>query len=471
MANEVLMKLHEASLRVLERTGVHVGSTRARDLLAAIGVRVVEPGGRVFPKAAEVERALSTAPRTFRVYGRGTERPLEFDGRHTYFLSGGASLRVLELDGSYAAASLEHLRRFNRLLDALPHVHILINQVDPGEFHGPDLYRLLAAEMLIGTPKPLCFQAATVRDVETMLEMGTVLRGSRQALAARPVYFVGLNSEPPLSISGDIAEALLHCCASGIPCSLGNYNLMGITAPRTVAGAVIQLNALQLTALVLAQACRPGAPIFYTAFSGGGDLQTLDVVCADPLAVQQQRLTARMGRSYGLPVYGFAGTDSRQPDAQAACEHAFQFQSALEAGVNLLQGPTSMMDQMMMSSFAQAIIDHDIIAYLLACRVEPPVDEEALALEAMHEVVNDPQLAALKYAGHEHTVRHLEEGRWRPQSFSYRSYAAWQREGRRTLVELAAEAAGRILAEHCPEPLPREQEQAIRELATRAAGA
>jgi trimethylamine--corrinoid protein Co-methyltransferase len=465
MSDEVLAKLHEASLRVLERTGVHVGSAGALAVLADSGVRV--DGGRVYPRAMDIERSLKAAPRSFRVYGRGTERALEFDGRSTYFLSGGASLRVQELDGSYAAANLEHLRRFNRLLDALPHVHILINQVDPEEFHGPDLYRLLAAEMLSGTPKPICFQAATARDVQVMLEMGTVLRGSREALADKPMYFIGLNAEPPLSISSDIADALLACCAAGIPCSLGNYNMMGVTAPRTVAGAAVQLNALQLTALVLAQARRPGAPFFYTAFSGSADLSTLEVVCADPLSVQQQRLTARLGRRYGLPVYGYAGTDSRQPDAQAACEHAFQFQSALEAGVNLLQGPTSMMDQMMMSSFAQAVIDHDIIAYLLACSAQPPLNEEALALEAMHEVVNDPQLAALKYAGHEHTLAHLQEGRWQPRCFTYRGYAAWQKEGRRTLVELATEEAGRLMAEHRPEPLPREQELAIRELAGR----
>jgi trimethylamine--corrinoid protein Co-methyltransferase len=470
MADQTLTKLHEATLRLLERTGVHIGSAQALDLLEAGGVRLDRSSGRVYPTAGDIERALGTAPRAFRVYGRRTGSPLEFDGAHTYFLSGGASLRVLELDGLYTPAGLEHLHQFNRLLDALPHIHMLINQVDPKEFHGLDLYRLVAAEMLIGTPKPICFQAATVQDVQVMLEMGTVIRGSREALVARPVYFVGLNSEPPLSVSAHIAEALLHCCRSGIPCSLGNYNMMGITAPRTVAGAVVQLNALQLAAIVLSQACKPGAPIFYTAFSGSGNMQTLDPVCADPLSVQQQRLTAQMGRFYGLPVYGFAGTDSRLPDAQAACEHAFQFQAAMEAGVNLLQGPTSMMDQMMMSSFAQAVIDHDIIAYLLACRREAPLDEEALALGVIQEVVSEPQLQQLKFAGHEHTVRHLQEGRWEPLCFSYENFAAWQKGGRRTLVELATEAARRLLDEHRPEPLPPEQEAAIRALASPSGG-
>ncbi len=465
MSGDPLPVLHEATLRLLERTGVFVGSEQALALLSASGVRVDRAARRVHPSSSDVQRALTTAPGSFTVYGRGTDRPLDFDGKRTRFLSGGASLRVLELDGRLATANLEHLHQFNRLLDALPFVHVLINQVDPVELHGPDLYRLLAAEMLIDTPKPICFQAASPRDVEAMLAMGDVIRGSRRAQAARPVFFVGLNAEPPLSISADIAEALLACAAQGIPSSLGNYNMMGITAPRTVAGAAVQLNAVQLTALVLVQARRAGAPVFYTAFSGSGNLKTLDPVCSDPLSVQQQRLTVRLGRSYGLPVYGFAGTDSRAPDAQAACEHAFQFQLAMEAGCSLLQGPTSMMDQMMMSSFAQAVLDHDIVAYLSACRQEPALDEETLALEAIHEVVNDPQMRDLKFAGHPHTVRHLVEGRWEPMAFRYESYPAWQAQGSPGVVELACEAARRILAEHRPEPLPEPQAAAIRAIA------
>jgi trimethylamine--corrinoid protein Co-methyltransferase len=465
MSAKALEVLHEATLRLLERTGVFIGSDEALAVLSAAGVRVDRSSRRAHPTSKDVERALRTAPKSFALYGRGTAHPLPFDGRQTWFLSGGASLRVLELDGQLATASLEHLHRFNRLLDALPFVHVLINQVDPVELHGPELYRLLAAEMLIGTPKPICFQAASRRDVQAMLAMGDVIRGSRQAQVARPVFFVGLNAEPPLSISADIADALLACAAEGLACSLGNYNMMGITAPRTVAGAAVQLNALQLTALSLFQARRPGAPLFYTAFSGSGNLKTLDPVCSDPLSVQQQRLAVRLGRSYGLPVYGFAGTDARAPDAQAACEHAFQFAAAMQDGCGLLQGPTSMMDQMMMSSFAQAVIDHDIIAYLLASRQEPPLDEDSLALETIDEVVRDPTLRDLKFAAHPHTVRHLAEGGWSPLAFRYESYAAWQAQGSPGVVELACEAARRILGEHSPEPLPEEQAAAIRDIA------
>jgi len=466
MSSDNIALLHHATLQLLERTGVYIGSDRAIDILADNSVRVDRSDKRVFPGGEHIESALARAPKSFRLFGRHDDRPLIFDGSNIYFLSGGASLRVLDLAGQYVPAARKHLKQFNKLIDALPNIHAMINQVDPQEFHGKNLYLLLAADMLIDTTKPICMQASNALDVKTMVEMGAVIRGTRKALVEKPLFFVGLNSQPPLSIPGDIAQALLACCDSGIPCSLGNYNMMGITAPRTVPGAVVQLNAVQLTAIMLVQAYKPGHPVFYTAFSGSGNMQTLDPVTSDPLSVRQQQLAVLLGRSYRMPVYSFAGTDSRMPDAQAACEHALQFHIAMESGCNLLQGPTSMMDQMMLSSVAQTIIDHDIISYILECRKTTDIDTGTLALDIIHDAVSDPELKDMKFAAHRHTVDHLDDSMWNPLAFSYDSYANWQRDGKKSIVQRATEAAVHIIDSYKPDPLPRKQVEGIRALSS-----
>ena len=462
MSLDNIALLHQATLQLLERTGVYIGSERAIGIFADNSVRVDRSKKRVFPGWEHIDKALASAPKSFRLFGRHGYQPLIFDGSNIYFLSGGASLRVLDLAGQYVPANRKHLKQFNILLDALPNINAMINQVDPQEFHGKNLYRLLAADMLIGTTKPICMQASNTMDVNTMVKMGVVIRGSKKALVEKPLFFVGLNSEPPLSISEEISEAILACCDAGIPCSLGNYNMMGITAPRTVPGAVVQVNAVQLTAIMLVQAYKPGLPVFYTAFSGSGDMQTLDPLTSDPLSVRQQKMTVLLGRSYGMPVYSFAGTDSRMPDAQAACEHALQFKIAMDSGCNLLQGPTSMMDHMMLSSFAQTIIDHDIISYLLECRKPADIDADTLALDVIHDTVSDPELKDMKFAAHRHTVDHLDDSLWKPLAFSYDSYANWQRDGKKSTIQRATEAAARIIDSHDPDPLRPEQVKSIR---------
>ena len=79
------------------------------------------------------------------------DRPVVLGGDHVNVMSGGGSLRVLTVDGRYEPSTWEHLRQFNILLDALPNIHMHINQVDPVDQTGPDFYRRLAAEMLTGT--------------------------------------------------------------------------------------------------------------------------------------------------------------------------------------------------------------------------------------------------------------------------------------------------------------------------------
>ncbi len=63
--------VHEASLTVLERTGVDVMDERARSLYAAAGAAV--DGSRVRVPRELVEQALASAPRTWTLRPRGGE--------------------------------------------------------------------------------------------------------------------------------------------------------------------------------------------------------------------------------------------------------------------------------------------------------------------------------------------------------------------------------------------------------------
>ena len=172
-----------------------------------------------------------------------------------------------------------------------------------------------------------------------------------------------------------------------------------------------------------------------------------------PHALQLLRLGIAMGRRYGLSVYSTALTDSRQPDPQVACERAVQLQLCIEAGAHLIQGPISHTDRMMLSSYAQAVIDNDIVGYVLAACRRPVVSAEALALEAAHDVAVKAQYADFKFVSHEHTVRHLRDEVWEPWAFDRDSFSVWDKAGRASVVERAAAKAHEILASHRPKPL------------------
>ena len=445
--------LHEATLKLLDRVGVAVESELARELFASHGVRVNKRNQRVHVTDEDVQRALQTAPKSWAVYGRSADTPMVIGGDEVYTLSGGASLRVLGLDGRYEPSTWEHLRQFNTLIDGLPNIHMLINQVDPPDLGGR-YYQKLAAEMLLGTSKPVCLQAGSAADIEAYVQMGIAIRGSREELEKRPIWFTGTNGEPPLRISKQGAEIQIAASKAGILCGVGDYVMMGITAPITVAGALVQRNAVQLTALVLSQCARPGAPFKYIAASGSADMRTLDPVMANPHALRVLRESVALGKFYGLPIVSLAPTDAKMADAQAAVERVASFMQVMDAGAHLIQGPTSMMDQMMLSSLTQAVIDDEVVGYALAARRELSVTDDELALGVIEDVVRDPAYGDLKFAMHAHTLSHVREDAWQGSVFSSETFNAWQAAGARTLLERADDRCRDILSEHQVEPMP-----------------
>ena len=464
ISQETLKQLHNATLALLERTGVCINSDEALKLCADSGIPVDFGTKRIHPRQEHIERALSTMPRSMTIHGWGHHPPVSLARDQISILSGGGNLRVLTLDGQYEPASWEYLRQFNRLLDALPNIHMCINQVDPVDDPREGFYRRLAAEMLVGCSKPICFQAASAADVTAMIEMGAAIRGSAQALRERPIFMLGLNSEPPLHISQDVAEALIAGCRAGLPCSMGCYVMMGVTSPVTVAGSAVHINAVQLAAFVLSQLVQPGAPVCYTSFSGSSDMRTLDTIAANPHATQLLRVAAALGGSYGLPVYGVALTDAKSPDPQAACERALQLQISIEAGANLIQGPTAHMDQLMLTSFVQAVIDNDIAGYVLAANGPLDIEADALALDASYEVITDVSLKDLKFSAHPHTAAHMRSFIWQPQAFYYGSFSRWQNAGSQSVVDRATAVARDILDFHLPETLAPEISREIQRL-------
>ena len=79
-------QIHQATLDILERTGVVVRQAAALELLKQAGANI--DGERVRLKTRLVERGLETAPRSIPIYGRTGERVMCLEGWNTYFGTG-----------------------------------------------------------------------------------------------------------------------------------------------------------------------------------------------------------------------------------------------------------------------------------------------------------------------------------------------------------------------------------------------
>ena len=463
--------VHDATLQLLATIGVRFASRSALEIFAKHGVSVDFEEIRVFPTSKHIEKALSTIPKTFLLYGRNVDvTPLKIGGDTPRILAGGGAVRVHELDGTYTEATWEHLARFTTLVDALPNIDLILNPVDPAPTKR-NYYLHIAAQTLSGTSKPPVLQVKDGADLAAVAEMGACVRGSREAFHQMPLFITGTNAEPPLFVTKDGADIIMTAAKLGVPCGIGDYVMMGSTAPKTLAGAIVQRNAVQLAALLLIQLVRPGCACYYTASSGSTDMRTLNPITSGPDSLLIQRISARLGRSfYGLPVWAHSSTDSREPDAQAAAERTAFLFDAIEAGASIIQGPTSMMDGMLLASFAQTILDHDIIGYLqsaLSDQIE--INADTLATNAIREVIEDPTYRDMKFSGHPHTAMHLSDTAWEPMAFEHRSSAESNRDGHISLGARAASKAAVIIDGHRPEPLEKKTRRRLQAIAEEGA--
>ena len=90
-----IRQIHQASLTVLERTGVHVENEEALALYRQGGARV--DGQRVHISPAKVERALEKVPSEVLLAGRDVSQDVVLEGKRVYAGTGGSPTTVLDL--------------------------------------------------------------------------------------------------------------------------------------------------------------------------------------------------------------------------------------------------------------------------------------------------------------------------------------------------------------------------------------
>lgn len=465
LSDEECRRIHQATVEILCRVGVQVQHAGARAVLADAGARV--ESDRVYVPEAVLWAAINSSPATVTLTGLDPSRRVEIGGDHVNFMAGAALLNVLDFDGTLRPATLTDLADFTRLGDALQYLDVNHAMFDPEDAHGPALYALAASRVIPNTTKPTALVITSGKDVQAIAEMAVVALGSEEAVRNRPFFTIhDVSCRCPLQHDVATGDIIFEACQRGYPTGIVPWPMMGLTSPLAIAGTTAQKNANAFVGLVLAQAINPGNPFLFHITPGAVDMRTGNVVTASPEIALATMMGAQMARYYGLPCVAMAGTDAKVPDAQAGAEKAFLLTTMAMAGANLIHGCTSQMDGMMLASAGQCLIDDDVMGMIRALISGHQVNEENLALDVIQDVV----LGNEDYLVHPHTVarcrRHFE-----PQVFTKHRMQDWLRHSSPSAHAEAARQAKRILAEHFPAPLSREQVTEIERIAESYRGA
>ena len=109
---------------MLERTGIEVMPSPAREVFARGGCRVDGDRNRVHIPAGLIDRARASARNEVLLAARDASAPdLVLGGARVYLGTGGQAVKVMDLDGRVRESLLADNYHIGRLCDALEHIH------------------------------------------------------------------------------------------------------------------------------------------------------------------------------------------------------------------------------------------------------------------------------------------------------------------------------------------------------------
>jgi trimethylamine--corrinoid protein Co-methyltransferase len=441
-----LSRIHQASLAVLEGTGVRFASEQALTLFRKRGFRV--EGQRVFSTEKDILRALESVPGSFTILARNPRHNLRLEPGVASFGLGRGALIWVEPDGSHRRGRKEDLLAVTRLcqcLDVLEHWGPLIH---PGDLDPLEAGVWSCRTMIEYTDKPYLYNGREDIDL-VALSLGT----SREQMAGRSDFTRSYGQATgivtsPLSLAAEDCETLMEYARCGIAFHVASMPLAGTSGPCTLAGLVMQQNCENLAAIVLSQLVRPGCPVFYGAIGGCTDMRSLRPLFGTAEARLIERAGAQLARSYGLLCRGNAGlTDAPACDFQAGAEAMLHTLQVIRGGPEFLPG-CGLLGSYLGASLAKIVLDAELIAVARRLLVPIRLDEQSLGVEALAEV--GPGGCFLDHA---HTLEHFRRRQAPDGVFQSTDYDRWAEQGRKEAVHLAQEKALRLIAAYEQPPL------------------
>jgi len=448
-SKEELIKIHAASLHILEHTGMvmPLGEKRLNGL-SDFGLKVERKTNIVRFPPHVVESAIQRAPESYVLHARNPEHNLALDGRHGYLCLDGSGLKIKDLEsGRIRNSTYNDLADAARVADFLPQISYLwpcVSAQDRPSATQP-LYELQA--LMNNSGKHI--QAMTAADPLTAkgtVEMAAAVAGGKAFLKKKPIISNFQSTISPLTCSAKGMEAASIFAEAGVPVGFVTMQIGCATAPATIAGNIALGNAEILAGITFLQLFYPGTPSFYGSYATMMDLKTGGMTGGNPEDFLLQAAAIQLARHYKLPItIGTFGTGAVSDDWRSGVENAISCAVSLFTRGDMICG-AGLLDGATIFSFEQLIKDCEIYDILRIVSRGMIVTPETLALDDIHHI--GPQN---HYMVSDHTLKHMHDI-WQPTVKGRYNADTTTNPGTSHSDATAAEKAREILNNHFPDP-------------------
>ncbi len=445
LSDEQLDQLKSATLKILEKTGIHCPSEKALHIYAEHGARVDFDSKIVKLPPDVVLDSLSHAPRYYTLGARSPDYDINMDGKTFYCATDGCGTRTIDFETRKLRPSVkDDVAKTARIADYLSSIGFYWPMVSAQDHPATAPLQELDASFnntVKHIQTPTVVEAVEARYA---IEMAKVIAGDEATMRERPPLSVLICTIAPLAHDKGAMEATLVLAEAGVPVGFMSMATIGSTAPATMAGMIALADAEMVSAMVLTQMAYPGAPIYHSLMPGVLHPRTGGYMSASSLAYA---VGVELAHMWGVPTLaGTFGADAATIDTWETGGGAGGMMCVLcgaetGSGMGLRKSSTILYPEALV---LDSVVYHDVRENLAGL----DVSQEALALDVIEAV--GPRGHFLKQ---KHTRLNMRK-------IGYPQVTAEPKPdgGYRDPIEMAQEKTDWILENHHPEPLDEAQQ-------------
>ena len=302
--NDMLSKIHAATLDVMESTGLFMGSDEAVDILEKTGCWVEKKRKIVrFPKHI-VNEAISLSPSHVLLAARDSTNDFMVGGKEIGFTTFGVGITMEDMEtGEVRETTKKDVEQIAMVSDALPNIDVITAPVTPREKPDTSQEFHMAEACFTYSSKHYHSDAENGDHARKLIGMAAAITGGIEELRRKPIISFCICPTSPLQLIRGACEVAIEAARNRIPLDVLSMAMAGASSPISISGTLVTHNAEVLAGITLAQMTNAGTPCIYGSSTTTLDMKHATAVVGAPELGMISAAVSEMANFYGLPSY------------------------------------------------------------------------------------------------------------------------------------------------------------------------
>ena len=339
-------------------------------------------------------------------------------------------------------------------MEALDHIDI-VGSLTPQDLP-PKTYDIHVTKNILNASRKHFWALTTnSKHLKYQLELLEIVAGSKKNLQERPLASGIICTITPLKIPADEIERLMLYGQYNIPVKVPLTAMVGANAPYTLAGALTQINAEFLGALVTIQMLCPGLPVWYYCLLSVMEMRKGYSVFNSPEVLLLYGAVSQLARFYDVPCCISSPTisccQSHQMMAQLGSSQVFS------SMINVSEiGGAAGLDGAAHFSPQALVLTDEITAYSKRITEGININKDTIAVQTIADVAEKGE-----FVSSPHTLKYLrQDNRFKPNLMDWQPYETWA-ETPSTIIDRAHERTQKIIKTYEVPPLDESIQQEL----------